>query len=206
MIQTIVLCLLAIGIPQTNRSVDATNETRELARKIVSGSSGGNGHSLPIELKTVIVNGGSQPGDSLFVDFIITNPGPQPLALPTSLRADDFEPKEESSASTFEHLSLFITAGDPKHPLMLKGGADLYGAPRLRGSLRTLNPSESLVVHTKFRLAFSNGTLSGTQSFTAHLSLLDETLKPKGPDLESDSQELGFAAASPFSWTIAAAK
>ncbi len=198
----IAICLFATTIAQTNSAVDATLETRDLTRKIIGGTSGGTGQSLPVDLQTVIVNGGKKAGDKLFVDFIITNSGRQSIVLPVSPNARDIEP-EGSSPSTFKRLSLFLTVEHGREPLMLKGGASLYGTSALEGTLRTLRPSESLIVHTVFLLASWEGPLSGTQTLTGHVRLLNETLKPKGSNLESVSSEIGSATANPLSWTIA---
>jgi hypothetical protein len=181
--------------------VQSPKKTEDFSRKVMSGSFGNSVSPLPIQLQTTVVNGGNSPGDRLFVDFIITNTGPKPEIIPISPYPRDFEPKD-SGKTSFECLSLFLTAGHPGTPLMLKGGANLYGEPHLPSTVITLKPSESLVVHTKFVLASWNGSIAGVQTFTGHILLVQESLKPKGSNLESTSAEIASASASAFTWTV----
>lgn len=199
----VVTCLAVVIFAQSDTTIDATGETATLSRKIVTGTSGGSGRSLPIELQTIVVNAGKHTGDPLFVDFMITNRSKQPLTLPISTNAQEIEPRDPNP-SLFQRLNFFLVTRDSQQSLLVKGGADLYGATHLPETLRTLKPSESLIVHTKFLLASWRGDLLGTHTFTGHVALFYETLRSKGTSLESLSDEAGSATAAPFSWTVSA--
>lgn len=195
---TIGLLLTAL-VTQNHPVIDATGEITQLSRHIVGGHSGSVGRKLPVQLQGLSSDAGIQNGDSFFIDFVITNKGQSPLKVPTDVRPADFEP-QDSGARSFEHLSLFVTAGE-KDSLILKGGADLYGADDVTGSILILQPSESVRVHAKCSLVATNGRpMLGAQILTAHLSLRHETLSPKGLDAELNSEDRGSASSQ--SWSV----
>jgi hypothetical protein len=84
------------------------------------------GRQLPVQLQGLASDLEVKSGDLFFADFVITNTGQYPIQLPASVHPADFEPKD-TNARSFEHLSLSIMAGE-KDSVILKGGADLYGA------------------------------------------------------------------------------
>jgi hypothetical protein len=203
MIRALMIILLVFA--QSNvASIDATAEGKQSTRKTASNRVGINGRILPVELKTAVVKAGRE-GNSLFVDFIIINRGKEPITLPVSLDAQQFEPND-TNPSAFQRLDLFLSVDRQGSAVVVAGGAELYGKASIPLSVQILQPEESLVVHTKSLLRSPNGDISGPQIFKGEAFLYDETLKPRGTLLDRIDDLRGQAHASSFAWTVPAQK
>jgi hypothetical protein len=194
--------LLQTGSLATLVTVDATVPIRPSTRHVISGSSGGSGYRLPVELKLLVSKPSEKAGSPAVVDFLITNTSARPIVVPVWLHQKDLEPNDNSMAYSFEQLSLFVTTGT-KNSILLKGGADLYGSPAIPNSLVTLSPMQSVQVHATISLATLDGSdCTGAQDLTAKLILVKATIRPKGPDAEKQSEDVGSAFSRPVPFVI----
>jgi hypothetical protein len=127
---------------------------------------------LPIRLELLIPTGKLRSDGTVLVDFMITNIGTDPIALPSST---------DQNLGGTEILTLWLTSGAIKdsfldlktgQPVKLLGivgtSAELYGRTDEDINVHVLAPNETVRVHASSRVGFR----PGTDVLVAHAELL----------------------------------
>src|SRR5437660_8004989 len=97
----VVVALLLFLLTERQIPIDATGDIKPSTKHVLGGHADTVGRRLPVDLETVMFNREISLADSVFVDFIISNRGDQPIVLPTAVSPTDVEPKDTTLAYSF---------------------------------------------------------------------------------------------------------
>jgi hypothetical protein len=211
-----------VASAQDPPTIDATKQTDSPARaRGPSPGSASPGHSagLPIRLELMIPFGVLRKDGTILVDFIITNVGSGPIAIPSLLYQGDLLPKAPSTEYALDCLTLYLTSDAIKGETYLKDinsgrlvkiyvvgtSAELYGHSDGPQSFHVLAPKETIRVRASSRVALE----PGTHSITAHAELIRvavnlNTSSPARNTVNETSEELGTADSEPVTRTFSA--
>jgi hypothetical protein len=175
LLSLLALSCVSVGIillAQDVLTIDATTQPSSPARgrgpfpgSIVPGHSAG----LHIRLDLLIQTPALRPDGTVFVDFVLTNVGTEPISLPSSI--------DQNIGQKTSVLTLWLTSDglrgqtvkDQQTGTVFKSevvvtSAELYGRSGNSQSFNVLAPGTSMRVHASSRVQLS----SGTHSITAH--------------------------------------
>jgi hypothetical protein len=171
----IFLNVRVVALAQDTLTIDATKQPSPPLRAhgpFPGSTAPGHSAGLPIRLELLIPTGKLRSDGTVLVDFMITNIGTDPIALPSST---------DQNLGGTEILTLWLTSDAVKDALLdLKTGqpvkllgivetsAELYGRTHEDKNVHVLAPNETVRVHASSRVELR----PGTDVLVAHAELL----------------------------------
>ena len=191
------LGMILVGSAQNQLTIDATKQPSWLLRgrgpfpgSATPGHSGG----LPIRLELLIPTGGLRSDETTLVDFVITNVGSEPIALPASV---------DQNIERTDLLTLWFTSDAIKNAYLrddqtglltrievVGTSVELYGYKNAPRTFHVLNPNETIRVHASSRVRL----YPGRYSFTGHANLARVS--------RENTEDVGTADAEPIIKTL----
>lgn len=190
------ICTLAVIISPAalgQLTIDATGPIREQVRQPSSGSGGGIGRQIPIQVTVSALGGWNEKGE-IEVDFTLTNIGNRNVNIPISPNPGDLEPADANYTLMVLTLRIMpkINPGG-----IFPGGADLFGSPTIPGTLVNLGPGSSVRVITRVGLPRPTYSENDLVPLIAGAMMNNETIRTVHGQLVEESQEIGSAYSQP---------
>ncbi len=196
--------LILVGLAQDQPLIDASKQPAPPARgrgPFPGSLSPGHSARLPIRLELRISNGPLRPDGTTLVDFVITNVGTEPIAIPSSL--DGNGPSSDiltlwftSDAANDEYFKDTASGRTVKIEIV-PTSAELYSRSNDPHSFLLVAPNQSVKVHASSRVQLR----PGTHTATAHAELLHILVR----DSSASSELVGTADSEAVTTTLATA-
>ena len=214
--------VVLVGQAQDRLTIDATKQASPPARArgpFPSSNTPGHSAGLPIRLELLIPTGELRSDGTMLLDFVITNVGVGPFAIPSALRQGDLLPKAPSTEYTQDWLTLYLTSDAIKDQYLkdINSGrlvkieivgtsAELYGRSDDPQTFHVLAPNETIRVHASSRVALQ----PGIHSLTAHAELVRASVhlninSPTHDTVNETSEEVGTADSEAVTKTLSTA-
>jgi hypothetical protein len=199
------LCIwVSWGVASAQLTIDASGPTRERHRQPSSGSGGGTGYKLPIEVAVKAIAGAPDENGRTLVEFALTNTGRKQLAVPISPHPGDLEPEESKASYTAKMLNIYLTLDTveraSRQQVTLPGGAYLYGSSDSPGTIVSLATGESINVLAPVALPSTDS--DNGRVIVGRVSLNDETIKTVRGQTSSEVKEIGCSESRDLSASL----
>ncbi len=173
-------------------SVDATVPIHNRPWNPDAGEGGGVGRRLPLAVTVKPMDASPDSKGRTKIEFVLTNSGKENLSIPISPHPGDLEPPSPEVEYSVTHLSLFLSEVHSPGSI-LSGGADLFGAAKLAGTLVPLSPGSSLHVIAYVSLPFGSAMRPDEMRLIAGAILNIERVEKRDGRMLSTLHEIGSA-------------
>jgi hypothetical protein len=170
-------------------TVDATHPSHERTRQPTTGSGGGVGRKLPLQVIVEFRWPSPDGNGKAILEFALTNVGRTELTIPVSPNSGDFEPADDRGSYAVKSLALFINS-DPGQKMRVLSGV-MAVMPLQVPCFRLLQVNRfisSPILPTNMRSDEKN-----TMLFEGYAGLSEETIKTVNGKTSLDSREIGYS-------------